>query len=448
MAYYSSHGAAGEVTGSCHLLTIGKINILIDCGMFQGEESKLNFEAFGFNPKDINHLIVTHAHLDHIGRIPLLVRDGYDKKIISTKATAHIAHLMLRNSAGILETKKEKLYTMADAEKALEHFGTYLECEESMILEDNIKITFKNAGHILGAVSVKIEFKDDDGLDKSVIFSGDIGQHERVITAPIQFWDKGNYVFLESTYGSSLHSQLSISIESFKSEILNTLSKGGTVVIPSFALERTQEVLFLLRQMSEDGLLKNIPVFLDSPLAINVTKTFESYPELFSPDVIEIIENGGYPFAFKELINTYTKEASLNINNNVGAKIIIAGSGMCEGGRVNYHLIRYLHDPKSLVLFVGFQVKSTLGRKISSGNKHIEILGNSMDIKAKISYVSGFSAHADQKELVEWIENISDVYCIYLIHGETEQLQTLKEKINTDLQEKVHIVKMKERIYL
>ncbi len=448
MAYYTSYGAAGEVTGSCHLLTIGKINILIDCGMFQGEESELNFEPFGFDPSEIDYLIVTHAHLDHIGRIPLLVREGFNNKIISTKATASIANLMLRNSAGILETKKEKLYTMTDAEAALQYFGSYLECDESMMLAEDIKITFKNAGHILGAVSVKIEFTDDDGIEKSVIFSGDIGQDERVITAPVQLWDKGNYIFVESTYGSSLHTELQLSIESFKQQILETLTNGGTVVIPSFALERTQELLYLLKQMSEKGELENIPVFLDSPLAINVTKTFGNYPNLFSHNVMKLILSGENPFDFKELIHTYSKEESQKINAHTEAKIIIAGSGMCEGGRVNYHLIRYLNNPKNLVLFVGFQVKSTLGEKICSGKNHIEILGNDVDIKANVGYVSGFSAHADQQELLDWIDHIEDIYCVYLIHGDTQQLQTLKQKVKTDLEEKVHIVKMNERIYL
>ena len=362
MAYYTSYGAAGEVTGSCHLLKIGKIKILIDCGMFQGEENKLNFQPFGFDPKDINYLIVTHAHIDHIGRIPLLVKQGFNKKIISTRATHSIAQLMLKNSAGILETKKEKLYTSNDVDPALKYFGNYLECDESMELDGDINITFKNAGHILGAVSVKITFKDEE-VSKSIVFSGDIGQSKRIITAPIQFWHNANYVFVESTYGKTVHQNLDLSIESFKIQILKTIKKGGTIVIPSFALERTQEILYLLKQMSEKGLLENIPVFLDSPLAINVTKTFLKYPKLFSYHVGKLILNGENPFNFKELIHTYNKEESEKINSHLGAKIIIAGSGMCEGGRVSYHLIRYLIDEKNLVLFVGFQVKNTLGQK-------------------------------------------------------------------------------------
>ncbi len=447
MAYYTSYGAAGEVTGSCHLLSIGNIKILIDCGMFQGDEESLNFKPFAFDPTKIDYLIITHAHLDHIGRIPLLVKEGFCQKIISTQATFSIAQLMLKNSAGILESKKEQLYTTKDVEPALKLFGTFLECDKSMILDNNIKITFKNAGHILGSVSVKIEFFDE-GINKSVVFSGDIGQSERIITAPIEFWDNANYVFVESTYGLSTHEDLDISIEDFKKQITQTINKGGTVVIPSFALERTQEILYLLKQMSDDEILGNTPVFLDAPLAINVTKTFENYPHLFSDELKKIMRNGINPFEFKQLTNTYEKEASMRINSHHGAKIIIAGSGMCEGGRVNYHLVRYLSEPNNLVLFVGYQVSSTLGNKISSGKGDITILGTKVNVHAKIGYVSGFSAHADQKELLEWIDAIDNIYCVYLIHGDTPQLQTLKKKVKNDLKEKVHIVKIQERIHI
>ena len=447
MAYYKSYGAAGEVTGSCHFLHIGKIRILIDCGMFQGAESEMNFEPFSFEPSDIDYLIVTHAHLDHIGRIPLLVKKGFDQKIISTRATYSIAQLMLRNSAGILETKPKPLYTLNDVDPALDLFGSFLECGQTMTLDEDIKISFKNAGHILGSVSVKLEFFDE-GIEKSIVFSGDIGQSERIITAPIEYWDKANYVFVESTYGLSLHEKLEISIENFREQILQTIGHGGTVVIPSFALERTQEILFLLKQMSEENLLENIPVYLDSPLAINVTNTFMDYPELFSANVKKVIQSGENPFDFKELIKTYSKAESMQINTKHGPKIIIAGSGMCEGGRVSYHLVRYLEDKANLALFVGYQVESTLGRKISTGNQDVSILGTSININAKVGYVSGFSAHADQKELLEWIDVIEDIYCVYLIHGDVPQLEMLKSKIKKELEEKVHIVKIGEQIHL
>jgi len=447
MAHYTSYGAAGEVTGSCHLLEIGKIKILIDCGMFQGAEESMNFEPFLFNPKDINYLIVTHAHLDHIGRIPLLVKEGFQGKIISTHATYSIAKLMLKNSAGILESKKEKLYTSEDIEPALNLFGTFLESDNSILLENNITISFKNAGHILGSVSVKIEFFDEN-QEKSIIFSGDIGQSQRIITAPIEYWNKANYLFVESTYGASLHEVLHISKEYFKEQILKTLHNGGTVVIPSFALERTQEILYLLNEMSNMGDLEGYPVYLDSPLAIDVTKTFLFYPKLFSKEVQESLQNDNNPFEFKELIQTYTKNASQQINTSTGAKVIIAGSGMCEGGRVGYHLLRYISDPNNLILFVGYQVDSTMGNKISSGKEYIKIMGTKSKIEAQVAHVAGFSAHADQEEILKWVDSIEDLYCIYLIHGEKGPLQVLKEKIKSQLQEKVHIVKFGETIHL
>ena len=446
MAFYTSYGAAGEVTGSCHFLEINHLKILIDCGLFQGREGDLNYEEFGFDPSKIDYLIITHAHLDHIGRIPLLVKEGFSGTIITTKATYSITKLMLANAAGILENKPKPLYHTNDVEPVFALQKEFLECNKSIIVDD-VKITFKNAGHILGSISVKLEF-NEDGMDKSAVFSGDIGQSDRIITSPIEFWKNANYVFVESTYGLSIHQDLDISIESFREQILDTFKKGGTVVIPSFALERTQEILYLLKQMSNEGLLEDIPVFLDAPLAINVTKTFTSYPNLFNEEVGKIIKRGENPFGFKELTMTATKEASQQINNVKGSKIIIAGSGMCEGGRVNYHLVRYLEDENSLALFVGYQVDSTLGRKITTGGKKIKILGTDVDVKASIGYVAGFSAHADQQELLEWIDTIKDIYCVYLIHGDKPQLEMLKEKVKSDLNEKAHVVKINERIYI
>ncbi|MDD2697576.1 MAG: MBL fold metallo-hydrolase [Arcobacteraceae bacterium] len=447
MAFYKSYGAAGEVTGSCHFLQIGKTKILIDCGMFQGDEEEFNKEPFDFNPKEIDYLIVTHAHLDHIGRIPLLVKEGFTGKIISTRATFSITQLMLKNSAGILETKKEPLYTTKDVDPALHLFGTFLEPNKSLELTKNIKISFKNAGHILGAVSVRIKFFDE-GITKTVVFSGDIGQSKRIITSPVKYWKKANYVFIESTYGHSIHQNLNVSIKEFKKEILETIKKGGTVVIPSFALERTQEILFLLKQLSQKGKLQDIPVYLDSPLAINVTKTFKNYPKLFNNKVTKMIKANEDPFDFVELIQTYTKESSQKIESHKGAKIIIAGSGMCQGGRVSYHLIKYLQDKKNLVLFVGFQVHSTTGSQILNAKHEAHILGMKIPVQAKISSVSGFSAHADQHELLEWLNHIKDVNCVYLVHGDIPQLKVLKEKVKTKLQDKVHIVKMHEQIHL
>ncbi len=448
MAYYSSYGAAGGVTGSCHLLEVGYLKILIDCGLFQGRDEELNIEEFEFDPSQIDYVIITHAHLDHIGRLPLLVKRGFKNKIISTKATYEIAKLMLANAAGIIQDSKNPIYDENDVEPTLRHFGTFLEYEESMQLNDDIKISFKNAGHILGSASLKIEFKED-GMTKSAIFSGDLGQHSRIITSHLQPWKEGNYIFLESTYGDRLHEDLRISVSNFKENILNVIQKGGVVLLPSFALERTQEILFLLRQMSEEGLLKDIPVFLDAPLAINVTRVFKNFPQLLNENVQEVISNRVDPFSFDELRTTLLKEESIRINEVAGPKIIVAGSGMCEGGRIKYHLVRYLQDSHNMVMFVGYQVPGTLGRIIlESGHKTIKIDDAHINVKADIKVINGFSAHADQKDLIDFVKDLKNIFCIYLIHGDDDRLKIFKEKINDELESKVHIVKKKERIYI
>ena len=448
MAFYSSFGAAQGVTGSCHLLEIGKLNLLIDCGLYQGEDEAFNSEPFGFDPQKIDYVIITHAHLDHIGRLPLLVKEGFNKKIISTKATFEIAKLMLQNAAVIIQESKHPIYTQEDVAPTLNLFDTFLEYDQSMELMEGISIAFKNAGHILGSASVKVEYIED-GMHKSAIFSGDLGQHSRVITSPLQPWDDGNYIFLESTYGDRLHEDLSISVEHFKKNVLNVIENNGVLVLPTFALERTQEILFLLRQMSEDGLLQDIPVFLDAPLAINVTKVFNQFSFLLNETVQDVIAQGKNPFLFKQLQMTPSKEESIKINAINGPKIIIAGSGMCEGGRVKYHLVRYLQNPNNMVMFVGYQMPGTLGRKILQSEQNQIIIDNiEVDVQAEIKMIQGFSAHADQKDLIAFVKKFEHIFCIYLIHGDEDKKVVFKKKMDKELESKVHIVKKKEKIYI
>ena len=447
MAFYSSHGAAGEVTGSCHLLEIGHIQILIDCGLFQGQEEAYNYEDFDFDPKEINYLIVTHAHLDHIGRIPLLVKRGFKGEIISTKATYDLAKLMLKNAAGILKERRPVLYDFEDVESTFLFPWNFLDYNDSIELEENIKVTFKNAGHILGSATVKIEYFEEN-MNKSVVFSGDIGQTPRIITSKIDFWEEANYIFVESTYAGRFHKELTLSINEFKEKIVNTLNNNGVVLLPSFALERTQEILYILKQMSKEKLLENVTVYLDSPLAIDVTKTFLKHPELLNNQLRKAIKREDNPFDFKELVQTYTREESMLINTNEGKKIIIAGSGMCEGGRIPHHILRYASDKRNMILFVGYQVKGTLGKKILEDKLNISIEEKEIDIHAKIDMIDGFSAHADQEGLLEFLKAPDNIYCIYLIHGDVPRLTLFKDIIHEELKDKAHIVKMKEKIYI
>jgi len=414
--------------------------------MFQGDERGLNYEGFSFDPKEIDYLIVTHAHLDHIGRIPMLVKQGFEGSIISTRATYSIARLMLQDAGTIIESKPNPIYTSYDVDPALAKFDQFLDFDEWLEIGENVKVKYKNAGHILGSATVKIKYIEN-GVKKSVVFSGDIGQEHRIITAPLQRYKKANIIFLESTYGDRLHKNINISIMEFKTYIEDVTKNGGTVIIPSFALERTQEILYLLRQLSLKGLLKKIPVYLDSPLAINVTKTFLNYPKLFSKEIQQLIKANKNPFDFKELIHTESKSASKMIASKGGAKIIIAGSGMCEGGRVLSHLLRHLADSNSMVLFVGYQVPGTLGYSIIH-DKIVEIEGNKIVKNAVIKYIDGFSAHADRDDLFEWVNGVKDLQSLYLIHGDKQKMQTMAKKFKKRLKGKVKIVKMKKRIKL
>lgn len=444
MAVFQSFGGAGLVTGSCHKITINDTNILIDCGIFQGDDEVYNEGGLGFDATQIDYLLVTHAHLDHIGRIPLLVKEGFKGEIISTRATYSIAKLMLHNAGGIIEQNSKPLYTSHDVNPALARFERFVEFDESIELEEGIKATFKNAGHILGSATIKLEFEEENE-QKSIVFSGDLGQEHRIITSPLQNYESADYLFLESTYGDRLHKNINISIMELKSYIEDVIKAGGTVLIPTFALERTQEILYLLRQLSLKGVLKGVPVYLDAPLAINVTKTFLNYPKLFSKEIETLIKENENPFDFEELIHTQSKEASKKIASKSGAKIIIAGSGMCEGGRIVNHLIRYLSDNNAMILFVGFQAMGSLGEQILH-QKEVEINTIKLHKEAVVKYIDGFSAHADKDDLLEWAGSMKELKKIFLIHGDESKLKALQEAVKQRLQIESEIVKKGKKI--
>ncbi|DAB27276.1 MAG: MBL fold metallo-hydrolase [Sulfurimonas sp. RIFOXYD12_FULL_33_39] len=457
MVTVTSYGAAQTVTGSCHLVKIGSIEILIDCGMFQGGVgSDKNYKPFDFDPSKVNYLILTHAHLDHIGRVPKLVKDGFTGKIIATNATRDIAKIMLLDSAGILyeefktmskkarrrgeeESVLEPLYTKDDVKAVFAKKWCTLDYFEEHKLKQHVRVSLGNAGHIMGSAFVMIDYQEEN-KHKRMVFSGDLGSPQRLIIDNPDKIDKADTLFIESTYGDRNHKPLEQSIEEFKEAVSSTLRQNGSVIIPSFALERTQEILWLLHEMHDNGELPKCRIFLDSPLAIKATKLYNQY-QIHLNDELQYRQGSGEdPFSFAWLEHTSTRDQSMRINKVKERSIIIAGSGMCNGGRIMHHLKHRLWNPKNAIVFVGYQVKGTLGRSIVDGEKSIKIYGEDIVAKAKIYTINGFSAHADQHELIEWMRSIKNLKKLCLIHGEIDKMEIFASVIKNELRHESHIM--------
>lgn len=450
MASVTSYGAAQTVTGSCHLLKIGPIQILIDCGMFQGNGgAEKNYEPFEFDPSEIDYLVITHAHLDHIGRVPKLIKEGFNGKIIATQPTYDIMRIMLLDSAKLLkeeyktlrrkarrrgeeDTIREPLYTEDHVKDIFEKKWILLDYFQRYKLPKHIYITLANAGHIMGSAFVMIDYQEKDSK-KRVVFSGDIGSKDRLIIDSLDNTQDGDTLFIESTYGDRVHKPIKESIQEFKQTIISALEGGGNVLIPSFALERTQEILWLLRQMYKKGELPECQVFLDSPLAIKATKLYKKYPIYLSDTLeYETFEDSD-PFSFDWLEKTPKKEQSLAINNVKKRAIIIAGSGMCNGGRIMHHLKHRLWNKLNTVVFVGYQANGTLGRSIVEGESYVKIYGEDIVVRAQIVTINGFSAHGDQNDMMEWMSNFRELKNVYLIHGEIEKMEIFSKAIKEKL---------------
>lgn len=464
MANVTSYGAASMVTGSCHLLEVDSVKILIDCGMMQGEHWHDNYDPFPFDPTSIDYLVLTHAHIDHIGRVPKLVKEGFHGQIIATDATLDIAYIMLLDSAGLLEEEyqtllrkalrrgdensvQEPLYTKEHVEQVFTKKLHRVQYDETIKIAHSVKLRFHNAGHIMGSAFIEVTY-EEDGLHKSVVFSGDLGSKNRLLLNNLSSIKHADTLFVESTYGDREHKALEESIQEFKNAIVQTIEAGGNVVIPSFALERTQEILWLLHQMHQAGELRNCHVFLDSPLAIEATKIYKKYPAELNKTLGLRVSLGDDPFDFPELQYTPRKKDSMEINEVEKRAIIIAGSGMCNGGRVVHHLKQRIWNPKNAIIFVGFQVQGTLGRNIIDGEEFVRIYGEDIKVRAKIYTINGFSAHADRVDILAWIKKITGLNLIYLIHGETDKLELFKAYLQDNIDTKVHIVKKAESIHL
>ncbi|MGD8619684.1 MAG: MBL fold metallo-hydrolase, partial [Gammaproteobacteria bacterium] len=414
------HGAAQGVTGSCHLLTCAGKQVLIDCGMYQGSRELVedNADDFGFDPAGIDYLLLTHAHLDHCGRIPLLANRGFNGEIITTAASRELARLVMMDSAGLQEEEAryrnrrarrrgkeaefQPLYTTLDTFNAMENFGRKARHGEPLQLAPGIRATFIDAGHILGSASILLEL-EEGGSTRHVVFSGDLGLGGRPILRDPVMPPQADVVVMETTYGDRPHKELQPSVEELYDAINATVKRGGNVVIPTFALERAQEILFYLNAGKEQGILPEfLQVFLDSPMAISATEIFRRHPECYDAQTAALFRSGRDPFMFNGLHFTRETAESMAINQLAGGAVIMAGSGMCTGGRVRHHLKHNLGREHSSVIFVGYAARGTLARRIVDGARHVDIFGEEYAVRAQIHTIGGFSAHAGQTGLLAW----------------------------------------------
>jgi len=435
-------GAAKEVTGSCYSLTEGGDSILIDCGMFQGSKDNVrkNYDDFDFEPGKYRALLLTHAHLDHCGRIPKLVKDGFKGKIYSTNATRELAYIIMTDSAKIAaeDTKHENkrraeqglpprkpLYNGADVETAMKLFVT-VQYDQDVRVTKNIVARYYDAGHILGAASIQIRLMNG----KIAAFSGDIGQANAVLIKNTEPITKAENVFIESTYGDRLHPPVEERKEEFLRIINETYARRGKLLIPSFTIERAQELLYYLGEFMQDNLIPKMKVYLDSPMAIKASKVFTKYPEYYNETIKQSMKRRKDPFDFPELIRLSTAEESKSVNGIKEPCIIIAGNGMCSAGRIKYHIKDKIADPKNTLMFIGYQAHGTLGYWIKKGEKRIKLLGAEVDVNARIESIEGFSAHADYKELIQWLKNYSPKpKKVFITHGEEEQSIAFSKRI-------------------
>ena len=424
-------GGVRTVTGSCFHISVNNIQMLVDCGMHQGRNGDdINRAPFQFDTGKIDFLFLTHAHIDHSGLIPKLVKDGFKGRIITTLATADLAEIMLYDSAQIQEkdaewlTKKsfrigkdevfEPLYTENDVKEAIPLFDkrSYGEIKH---LGKGVRYRFIDAGHILGSGTLEMWYQDSPA-EKRIVFSGDIGKKGNPIINDPRYVETADYVVIESTYGNRLHKSMDKSIDELIEAIKVTFKKGGNVIIPAFAVGRTQDILYILNKLVKEDRLYSLNVYVDSPLAEEATKVYLAHPEVYDEEALKMLRDkssNGIKLHF-----TTSVEESQKINRIKSGAIIIAGSGMCEGGRIRHHFKHNLWRPECSIIFAGFQAKGTLGREIVDGAEKVHVLGEEIAVRAKVYTIGGFSAHADQKELLEWLGAFYNKPEVFIVHGE------------------------------
>ncbi len=457
-------GGVGTVTGSSYLVenTQGK-RVLVDCGLFQGgrQIENRNWDPWGFDPAGIETLFLTHAHIDHSGRIPKLVKDGFRGRIITSPPTAELCEIMLLDSAHVQEMDAEwqnrknrrqgkegilPLYGMEDAEASLAFFHP-VERDQVIEVDKGIRARLRNAGHILGSSILEL-WMDENEERVKIVFSGDLGKRDQLIVKdPHEIFD-ADYLFLESTYGDRFHRSFEDSKEELLEAIKYSAGFGEKILIPAFAVERTQEILYMLGEFHRENLLPDIPIYLDSPLAIKATEIFRRNKRYYDEEASAIVNSGFDPFDMPNLKFTESTKDSIAINERQGSAIVIAGSGMCTAGRIKHHLKHNLWREGASLVIVGFQAKGTTGRKIVDGAKQVKVFRENVAVRARVFTIGGFSAHADQRDLLSWVSSFESRPRVFVVHGEAKAGKALAQELEERLGLSVHIPRWKERLIL
>ena len=442
-------GAARQVTGSCYLLEAGRLRVLVDCGMYQ-ERAYLarNWEPFPVPADSVDYLLLTHAHLDHVGLVPRLVAQGFDGVILTTAASKDLAEIILEDAGEIQEEdavykqKRHKregrkgpypvkpLYTVQDVRAALPLFKA-VGYDQPVALNDQVTVTYHDAGHILGSAMLELNVREGD-RSRTIVFSGDVGQwHKPIIRDPSVF-EQADYVVMESTYGDRNHEAGGDIENELCNKINAAVEAGGNILIPVFAVERAQELIYYIGELVRGDRIPNLMIFLDSPMAVDVTDVFRRHRECMDAEALEILESGQRLFKFPGLKLVRSTSESKAINRIRGSCIIMAGSGMCTAGRIKHHLAKHVSRPESTIIFVGYQARGTLGRHLAEGSPMVRIHGQTHKVRARVTQIHGLSAHADQAGLLRWLGGLSSPpRCLYLTHGEEDSANTLAQEIRS-----------------
>lgn len=446
--YIQFLGAAHTVTGSSFLVDTGTTRLLVDCGLFQGskEVKERNYRNFPLAPSSVDFVLLTHAHIDHSGLLPKFIKHGFKGRVIATSATVDLCDILLPDCGHIQEMEVERknrkyrrqgrkliepIYTAEDGAYAMNFFER-ANYNEMIPLSPDVRICFRDAGHILGSSMIEMWVKEN-GQETKVVFSGDIGNTDQPFIKDPSFIAEADYVLMESTYGNRVHQDLDNKLELLQKAIVDTYNRGGKLIIPAFAAGRTQDVLYSINQLKLQKAIPEMPIYIDSPMAIRATEIFRKNSNIYDQETKELISQGHNPLEMGNIKTTLTMEESQQLNYLNGRAIIISASGMCDAGRIKHHLRHNLWRPECTVLFVGYQAEGTLGRRILSGEKTVRIHGEEVVVKAEIRHIDGYSAHADQPALVNWIKQFSDrLKKVFIVHGEAKAAEKLSSLIQAE----------------